>query len=141
MARPRAGDWLEDEVAHWAQFGIGIVVNLLERDEVDDLGLGREATLCAQNGIAFFIVPDPRPGAAWQHRGNHAVRGADGTARKAHSYPLPRRNRPLFGDGGGGVDCPGTRPRRRPIRHRKSQRLAIPNTEAQRDWVLRLRER
>jgi hypothetical protein len=43
MARPRAGDWLESEVDEWKAAGIDVVVSLLERDEVVELGLQREA--------------------------------------------------------------------------------------------------
>ena len=60
MARPRAGDWLEDEVAHWARSGFGMVVSLLAPDEIDDLQLGMEAALCRRNGIEYrsFPIPD-----------------------------------------------------------------------------------
>src|SRR5713101_2898754 len=34
MARPRAGDWLADEIAGWRAAGIDIVVNLLEPAEI-----------------------------------------------------------------------------------------------------------
>jgi protein-tyrosine phosphatase len=57
MARPRSGDWLEDEIRHWRRSGIDVVVSLLERDEVEDLDLGREASLCAENGIEFLSFP------------------------------------------------------------------------------------
>jgi protein-tyrosine phosphatase len=57
MARPRAGEWLEDEVSGWKAEGIDTVVSLLERDEVEELGLGLEATLCALQGIEFISFP------------------------------------------------------------------------------------
>jgi len=57
MARPRAGDWLEDEVDYWQRSGIETVVSLLEQDEVRDLQLEDERELCVQNGIAFFSFP------------------------------------------------------------------------------------
>lgn len=57
MARPRAGDWLEDEVTGWKAEGIDTVVSLLERDEVEELGLSLEATLCAQQGMEFISFP------------------------------------------------------------------------------------
>lgn len=34
MARPRAGDWLEDEISGWRAQGVEIVVSLLEQEEV-----------------------------------------------------------------------------------------------------------
>lgn len=51
MARPRAGDWPEDEIAHWRRSGVGLVVSLLERDEIDDLGLKMEAIRCEEIGF------------------------------------------------------------------------------------------
>lgn len=57
MARPRAGDWLEDEIAHWRREGVGVVLSLLEAEEVTDLGLEDEASLCAQAGIRFLSFP------------------------------------------------------------------------------------
>ena len=46
MPRPRAGDWLDDEVAGWRAEGIDVIVSLLEAGEVRELGLRREAGLC-----------------------------------------------------------------------------------------------
>ena len=57
MARPRAGDWLEDEVSHWKSQGVELVVSLLEREEVADLDLGNERGLCAAKGIEFRSLP------------------------------------------------------------------------------------
>jgi hypothetical protein len=42
-ARPRGGDWLEDEMKAWAQSGVGTVVSLLTRDEELSLGLEKES--------------------------------------------------------------------------------------------------
>lgn len=69
MARPRAGDWLEDEIAHWRNAGVDLVVSLLEREEVEELGLGDEEAVCRRHGIDFrsFPIPDrgvPADGAA-----------------------------------------------------------------------------
>jgi protein-tyrosine phosphatase len=57
MARPRSGDWLEDEISHWAREGVELVVSLLESEEVDELGLGNEAALCRENAIGFMSFP------------------------------------------------------------------------------------
>lgn len=62
MARPRAGDWLEDEIAGWHEAGVDIVVCLLERYEVRELGLDREADLCRDNAIEFVAFPIPDRG-------------------------------------------------------------------------------
>lgn len=57
MARPRAGDWLQDEIAGWKRQGIELVLSLLERSEVDELELACEADLCRASGIAFWSFP------------------------------------------------------------------------------------
>ena len=62
MARPRAGDWLEDEVAHWRAEGVGLVVSLLEPSEAFELGLQGEAEACRAQGIEFLNFPIPDRG-------------------------------------------------------------------------------
>ncbi|MCW4460135.1 hypothetical protein OK349_00310 [Sphingomonas sp. BT-65] len=57
MARPRSGDWLEDEIEHWKRSGVEIAVSLLEPEEVAELGLEEEAAICEQNGIRFVSFP------------------------------------------------------------------------------------
>lgn len=87
MPRPRAGDWLEDEIDGWQREGIATVVCLLEAHEVRDLALDAEQRLCLQRGIAFERLPIPDRGvppseAAFQQlilriverlRGSHGV--------------------------------------------------------------------
>jgi protein-tyrosine phosphatase len=62
MPRPRAGDWLPDEIASWRRSGLDVVVSLLEDAEVEELGLGDEASLCGQSGVAFIRFPVPDRG-------------------------------------------------------------------------------
>jgi protein-tyrosine phosphatase len=62
MARPRAGDWLTDEVDVWQRSGIDAVFSLLERDEIDELGLADEPDACVRHGIAFAAFPIPDRG-------------------------------------------------------------------------------
>ena len=62
MARPRAGDWLEDEISAWRADNIDAVVSLLEADEVRELELDDESELCRQSGIDFISFPIPDRG-------------------------------------------------------------------------------
>jgi hypothetical protein len=62
MARPRSGDWLDDEISGWRAQGIDIVISLLEQEEVSELGLQREASLCREQGIEFLSFPIPDRG-------------------------------------------------------------------------------
>lgn len=60
MARPRADEWLEDEIRDWKDSGVDVIMSLLEHEEVVELGLQREAELCHSKGIDFisFAIPD-----------------------------------------------------------------------------------
>ena len=56
-ARPRGGEWLEDEVAHWRRSGIDSVLSLLENHEELDLDLVGEATVVRCQGMQFISFP------------------------------------------------------------------------------------
>ena len=57
MARPVPGEWIRDEFAGIAAFGINRVVSLLEPDEAAEIGLGDEGALCEENGMEFVSYP------------------------------------------------------------------------------------
>lgn len=57
MPRPRAGDWLADEIASWKTQGVDVVVSLLEDHEVTELGLERERQLTEEIGLEFVRFP------------------------------------------------------------------------------------
>jgi protein-tyrosine phosphatase len=61
-ARPRAGDWLEDEIRGYKLLGFSHVVSLLEPSEAHELGLGPEGPLCEAQGIRFHSLPIPDRG-------------------------------------------------------------------------------
>jgi len=69
MARPRGNDWLEDEIRHLRMQGVDVVVSLLERDEVYELGLQKEADFCHQKEIEFISFPLPDRGLPEDERG------------------------------------------------------------------------
>jgi protein-tyrosine phosphatase len=56
-ARPRGGDWLEQEMRAWRHAGIDVVVSLLEPQEASDLELDREREHSEGNGIEFYSLP------------------------------------------------------------------------------------
>lgn len=81
MARPRADDWLEVDVAEWKASGVDLVVSLLEREEVSELGLQREAELCRACGIEFISFPIPDRGVPDIQQASDIARSiADGIA-------------------------------------------------------------
>jgi protein-tyrosine phosphatase len=59
-ARPRGGEWLEDEAAHWRCSGIDTVLSLLEAHEELDLDLAGEAAAARAEGMNFisFLIVD-----------------------------------------------------------------------------------
>ena len=58
-ARPRGGDWLDDEIADWKRAGISSVLSLLTPDEERDLDLLKEASLAKKQGLEFTSFPIP----------------------------------------------------------------------------------
>jgi protein-tyrosine phosphatase len=56
-ARPRGGDWLEDEIEGWRKAGVNVVVSLLTKAENDELDLASEASLARRKGIEFYSFP------------------------------------------------------------------------------------
>jgi protein-tyrosine phosphatase len=61
-ARPRGGDWLEDEAAGWRRAGLDVVVSLLEKEEAAQLELAREGDAVESNGMNFVSFPIPDRG-------------------------------------------------------------------------------
>jgi protein-tyrosine phosphatase len=56
-ARPRGGDWLEDEIEGWRKQGIDVVVSLLTQSENEELNLDDEARLSKAKDIQFLSFP------------------------------------------------------------------------------------
>jgi protein-tyrosine phosphatase len=59
-ARPRGGDWLDDEASAWRRAGVDVVVSLLEDDEATQLDLRDERQAAERQAINFvsFSIPD-----------------------------------------------------------------------------------
>ena len=58
-ARPRGGDWLEDEITNWRRAGVQGLLSLLTPEEERDLDLTNEARVVAANGLGFRSLPIP----------------------------------------------------------------------------------
>jgi protein-tyrosine phosphatase len=56
-ARPRGGDWLDEELARWRKAGIDEVVSLLTPEEVESLELRSEAAYIRDAGMQFRSFP------------------------------------------------------------------------------------
>jgi len=57
MPHPRGYDWLEDEIVSYKNFGVDVVVSLLERSEAYDLDIVKEEFLCSEKGILYLNLP------------------------------------------------------------------------------------
>jgi protein-tyrosine phosphatase len=138
-ARPRAGEWLEDEIGAWASDGIAVVVSLLEPAEVHDLGQQREEALCQSRGIAFvsFPIPDRAvPGsrsAAVQLAHDLAAQLTTGDAALIHC-------RAGIGRSAGIAACVmirlGVDAAEALARITAARGVRVPDTEEQRAWVM-----
>lgn len=59
MPRPRGNEWLEEEILSAKKQGAKVIVSLLEKDEIRELGLERQSTICAKHEIAYLHFPIP----------------------------------------------------------------------------------
>lgn len=57
MARPRSGDWLADDLMSLKKQGVNVLACMLDRDEIVELDLQEEKTMCEDLGIQFLAYP------------------------------------------------------------------------------------
>lgn len=57
MPRPRSGDWLQDEISSLSAAKVDVIVSLLDNDEIAELELSEEGSLCGTAGIEFLRFP------------------------------------------------------------------------------------
>jgi protein-tyrosine phosphatase len=137
MARPRAGDWLDDEIDHWKRSGVEIVVSLLEPDEVADLGLEDEAAICTRNGIDFrsFPIADRTTPDAAKAMRFAAAAGIVGKPVAIHCRAGIGRSSIMAA---AMLVNDGISPDAALAAIAKARGLPVPDTDAQRRWVLAL---
>jgi protein-tyrosine phosphatase len=139
MARPRAGDWLSDEIKNWRDNRIDVVVSLMESTEVEELGLRGEREQCERLGIEFISFPiadrgiPHMDGAAALAR-SICTRLSDGKSVTIHCRAGIGRSAVLAGcvlihagthDADRAFDAIG-----------KARGLKVPDTDAQRLWLI-----
>jgi protein-tyrosine phosphatase len=138
MPRPRAGDWLADEITGWRAEGVQLVVCLLEAHEVAELALADERALCQASGIELISFPV-------------ADRGVPTSVRETEQ--IARRVSAAIADGkAGAIHCRAGIGRSSLIAAcvlvlngydapaafdiiARARGLAVPDTAAQRAWV------
>ena len=57
MPRPRGNDWLEDEIKALKINQADKLISMLERHEIQELGLLKEQQICKERGIDFINFP------------------------------------------------------------------------------------
>jgi Cyclin-dependent kinase inhibitor 3 (CDKN3) len=143
MGRPRAGDWLDDEISGWRAQGIDIVISLLEQEEVSELGLQREAGLCRDQGMEFLSFPIPDRGVPQSLRDAVALARAvstkigEGSAIAVHCRAGIGRSSLIAACA---LVCSGSDPAAAFEVIGKARGVSIPDTEGQRDWVTAFRD-
>jgi hypothetical protein len=138
MARPRAGDWLADEIAGWRAADVGIVVSLLEPHESAELGLAAEGELCRRAGMDFISFPIADRGVP------DSLRRSTGLARQlAHDLAAGKAIAVHCRAGIGrsalmaacALVCRGLTPDTAFTAIAAARGLPVPDTEAQVEWV------
>ncbi len=56
-ARPRGGDWLNDEIEGWQNAGVSTIFSLLTSDEEQSLGLEDEASVAQAHHLKLISFP------------------------------------------------------------------------------------
>ena len=61
-ARPRGGDWLDDEIRALRKAGVDVLVSVLTAQEAAEFHLGEEQAACQRLGLEFRSLPIPDRG-------------------------------------------------------------------------------
>lgn len=136
MARPRAGDWLVDEMRALRAAGVDLVVSLLTDDEVRDLELEGEAAACSVAALRFqsFPIPD-RSVPELNARTLSFVSGLRVELRSGRSIAIHCR----MGIGRSSLIAAavlGIDPEEALRRLSSSRGLTVPDTAEQRQWII-----
>lgn len=141
MARPRAGDWLLDELTSLHEQGVNTIVSLLTDDEVRELGLEAEESACTRVGLRFrsFPIPDRELpsslGAARSFADELAAEITEGRAIAIHCRMGIGRSSLIAS---AVMVTLGVAPDQALERLSAARGLRVPDTEAQRAWTLAL---
>ena len=56
MPKP-SGEWLKDDISYYQSIGVNKIASLLTNEEIIDLDLDNESTVCQNAGIPFHRFP------------------------------------------------------------------------------------
>ena len=137
-ARPRGGDWLEDELRGWSKDGIDTVVSLLTPDEEESLDLEAEGKLCLDNGLSFRPFPIVDRSVPSQSEAMRLIQQLD--AELAGGKNLVVHCRQGIGRSGliaaGLLVARGVSPEEAMERTSAARHVPIPETVEQRLWIM-----
>ncbi len=141
MAKPRNGDWLEDEISGLSTLGVNVVISLLDFGEILELGLREENKICEANGIEFIAFPiknrsvPESPARTVQFVRNLHLKLLAGKSMVIHC-------RAGIGRSGLMAACllvhAHESPRKAFARISKARKLNVPDTQEQIDWVSKI---
>ncbi len=139
-ARPRGGDWAEDEIRRWRSKGASAVISLLTPDEERDLDLQSEASIARDQGMAFLSIPvGDRDIPTSETDFAHAVEWLDEALAAGEIVVVHCRQG--IGRSGMAAACVlilnGADPSVAIAQVSSARGLAVPETEAQREWIMR----
>jgi protein-tyrosine phosphatase len=143
-ARPRGGDWLEDEIAGWRSQGIDAVISMLTSAEEEDLHLAAESSLAREEKIRFISLPVEDRGVppSWKPAAE-VIHQATDILRRGQNIAIHCRQ----GIGRSGIIAAamlileGATPQEALKRVSTARGLPVPETAEQKDWVKRFAER
>ncbi len=138
MPRPRAGDWLEDEIRGLTHAGVSVIVSLLEASEVYELGLSEEESVCASLGVSFRSYPIPDRGIPPDFASLAALL-ADLREDLRRGHGVAVHCRAGIGRSGLVAGCvlvsAGVRPDDAFTEISAARGIVVPDTEVQMDWL------
>lgn len=138
-ARPRGGDWLEDEIARWNRQGAGAVLSLLTPDEERDLDLENEASIVRSHRMEFVPLPvADRDIPSSEIAFARAIEWLDSALAAGRTVVVHCRQG--IGRSGMTSACAlvlnGVEPATAIARVSSARGLSVPETEPQREWIV-----
>ena len=140
-ARPRGGDWLEDDVKGWRKAGISAVVSLLTPEELPDLGLSDEKKLSEGESLRFVSLPIPDRGIPASNTvASSVLRSVQQALETGENVAIHCRQ--SIGRSGmiaaALLTARGVSPSEALHQVSVARGLEVPETEAQRAWVMQM---
>ena len=140
-ARPRGGDWLEDDIKGWRKAGVAAVVSLLTAEELPELGLMDEKKLAENESLRFFSLPIPDRGVPAPNAAVSALlRNMQNVLQAGGNVAIHCRQ--SIGRSGmiaaALLTAQGVSPSEALHRVSAARGLNVPETEEQRAWVMQM---